>query len=294
MTAAGPHPRILVIEHDDSAPVARLGDWLREAGADVVVVRPDRGDRLPDPAGPDTPSGSTPDSPSSAVPSSAVPGSAGPGRPTVGAPTGSALSDWDAVVCMGGPMNAADDVTAPWLPATRALLAGAVRDRIPTLGVCLGAQLLALATGGSVDPGLDGPETGAHLAAKRDAANTDPLFGPLPMTPDVMHFHDDVVSDLPPGAVLLMSSTGYPHQAYRVGPAAWGVQFHIETTAAGVREWARAVGQAPTRRFGDVLDEAEGAMAEVWSAFAARFVDLAAGRGDGPAGRRIDLTVAPR
>lgn len=242
-------PRILVLEHDEAAPVARLGDWLRVAGAELSVV-----------------------------------------RAYAGAPIPAEPVDWDGIVCLGGRMGAAQDEVAPWLPATRGLLAAAVQNRIPTLGVCLGAQLLALATGGSVDPGLEGPEIGAHLAAKRDAANSDPLFGPLPMTPDVMHFHDDVVSDLPPGAVLLMSSTGYPHQAYRVGPAAWGVQFHIETTAADVRTWARMTDQPASWRLADALDEADEAMTEIWSEFAARFVDVCRQRPT----RRIEVGVSAR
>ena len=52
------------------------------------------------------------------------------------------------------------------------------------------------------------------------------------MTPDVMHYHYDIVDPLPPGAVLLLSSHGYPNQAWRIGPAAWGLQFHIEPDAA--------------------------------------------------------------
>ena len=110
-------------------------------------------------------------------------------------------------------------------------IAGHPRSRTatPTLGVCLGGQLLAAATGGTVRKGADGPEIGAYLTAKRDAAMDDPLFADVPMTPDVMQYHYDVVATLPQGAVLLLSSTGYPNQAWRQGPAAWGVQFHLET-----------------------------------------------------------------
>ncbi|MTD16663.1 type 1 glutamine amidotransferase [Nakamurella sp. YIM 132087] len=196
------------------------------------------------------------------------------------------LSMFDAVVSMGGEMGALDDDVAPWLPATRALLSAAVDREVPVLGICLGAQLLAAATGGEVTRGADGPEIGAYLAAKRDAAEQDPLFDAAPMTPDVMHYHYDVISRLPPGAVLLMSSTGYPHQAYRVGRRAWGVQFHIETDAATVREWAAHEG-LPTHsgRLGPVLDEADAAMAVVWRDMVHRFADLAAAP-TGPAGAR--------
>ena len=153
----------------------------------------------------------------------------------------------DALISMGGEMGARDDEIAPWLPATRRLLASAVRTTTPTLGVCLGGQLLAAATGGTVRKGADGPEIGAYLTAKRDAAMDDPLFADVPMTPDVMQYHNDVVATLPQGAVLLLSSTGYPNQAWRQGPAAWGVQFHLETSAENVREWARGEGKDTDR-----------------------------------------------
>lgn len=199
------------------------------------------------------------------------------------------LDGIDAVVSLGGVMGAQDDDIAPWLPATRSLLAAATTARTPTLGICLGAQLLAVANGGTVVRGADGPEIGAHLTAKRDAAEDDPLFDALPMTPDAMQYHHDVVSVLPPGSVLLLTGGGYPHQAFRVGPAAWALQFHIEATAARVREWAVAEGRPLQGRLGPRLDDAERVMAEVWPAFVARFVDQA--RPDAPVvpGRRLPL-----
>jgi GMP synthase-like glutamine amidotransferase len=232
--------RILVLEHDASDPLLRLGGWLADAGADVHVLRLHAGDALP-----------------------------------------ADLTGYDAVLSLGGDMGAYDDDIAPWLPATRALLARAVAERTPTLAICLGSQLLAAATGGTVTKGADGPEIGAYLTAKRDAAENDPLFDPLPMTPDVMHYHYDVVSTLPPGAVLLLSSTGYPHQAWRIGSAAWGLQFHIEPSAADLRAWGRSEGREPIGRLGPVLDQAEEAMGEVWRDFVARFVRFASGQQTG-------------
>jgi GMP synthase-like glutamine amidotransferase len=139
---------------------------------------------------------------------------------------------------MGGPQQAYDDGSAPWLRATKELIRSAVANGLPTLGVCLGAQLLAEATGGRVQPGEHGPEVGAKLVAKRDAAAADPLFWDLPLSPVVVQWHWDAVTDLPPAATLLMSSPTYPHQAFRVGERAWGIQFHIETDAAMVGRWA--------------------------------------------------------
>ncbi|RIJ76380.1 type 1 glutamine amidotransferase [Nakamurella silvestris] len=184
---------------------------------------------------------------------------------------------YDGVISLGGEMGALDDHIAPWLPQARELLAACVTGRTPTLGICLGAQLMAAATGGTVAKGVDGPEIGAHLTAKRDAAETDPLFNALPMTPDVMQYHYDVIQTLPPGAVLLLSGTGYPNQAFRLGSAAWAVQFHIEPTAEAVRSWAATEGREPVGRLGDMLDDAERQMGEVWREFTARFVSFAAG-----------------
>ncbi len=186
------------------------------------------------------------------------------------------LTGYDALISLGGEMGAYDDDVAPWLPGTRELLARAVAGELPTLGICLGSQLLAVATGGTVTRGADGPEIGAYLTAKRDAAESDPLFDALPMTPDVMQYHYDVVSTLPPGAVLLLSSTGYPNQAWRQGSAAWAIQFHIESSAADLRSWGAAEGREPVRRLGPVLDQAEEVMTQVWGDFIGRFVAFAA------------------
>lgn len=199
-------------------------------------------------------------------------------RAFAGDPVPADLSGFDGVISLGGSMGAWDDDVADWLPATRALLAAAVRDQVPTLGICLGSQLLAAATGGQVAVGDRGPEIGAYLTAKRDAAQSDPLFAAMPMTPDVMQYHYDVVAQLPPGAVLLMTGTGYPNQAWRLGDAAWGIQFHIEPSADDVRGWAVSEGRDPDTmpRLGSALDEAAENMAVGWREFTHAFVAFAA------------------
>src|ERR1700743_525749 len=66
----------------------------------------------------------------------------------------------DALIVLGGPMGAYDDERAPWLPSVRQVMRSAIDDGVPTLGICLGAQLLAVAAGGRVEVGAAGPEIG--------------------------------------------------------------------------------------------------------------------------------------
>lgn len=202
------------------------------------------------------------------------------------APAAGPLPDpgsYAAVVVMGGPMGAYDDEAHPWLPAVRDLLRTAVAQQVPTLGICLGGQLLAGALGGQVRPGDEGPEIGPALVAKRDVAASDRLFGPVPFTPDVLHWHYDVVTRLPAGATLLASSTRYEVQAFRVGESAWGTQFHVETTPEQVRRWAAADAGRLAEEGWDVdaalarwdLETVHEDLREVWEPFARRFAELA-------------------
>jgi GMP synthase (glutamine-hydrolysing) len=163
----------------------------------------------------------------------------------------------DALVVLGGPMGAGDDERAPWLPAVRSLLATAIDDGVPTLGICLGAQLLAAAAGGEVRRGDAGPELGY---GEVDVTVSDELLaeGSLP----VVQWHFDAVTRLPEDALLLASSDRYAIQAFRVGDVAWGLQFHVEATLPMVADWATAdaedirtlLGRTPEDVVGDVAD----------------------------------------
>lgn len=192
------------------------------------------------------------------------------------------VSDHDALVVLGGPQQAYDDSSAPWVRASKDLLRAAVRDDVPVLGICLGAQLLAEATGGRVAKGEQGIEAGARLVAKRDAAWEDPLFRDVPLTPTVLQWHEDVVTQLPPAAVLLASSPMYQNQAFRVGRA-YGLQFHVEATPATLQHWADDYGDAVVESGRDPQALAQRAVAELdeveacWRPLAVRFAELARG-----------------
>ncbi|MGN8245045.1 type 1 glutamine amidotransferase [Cellulomonas soli] len=153
----------------------------------------------------------------------------------------------DGLIVLGGQMSALD-VDVPGIAATRTLLAEAVAAGVPTLGICLGAQLLAVAQGGRVHVAAPpGREAGVIEVHWRPEALTDALVGPLldPGTPEerrttpMPSMHADAVVDLPRGAVWLAHSRQYPYQAFRVGPSAWGLQFHPEASPATLHAWAQ-------------------------------------------------------
>ncbi|MDI5981836.1 type 1 glutamine amidotransferase [Amycolatopsis magusensis] len=193
------------------------------------------------------------------------------------------LDGYQGLVVLGGGMDAEDDRNHPWLAEVRRLLAAATGTRLPTLAICLGAQLLTVATGGTVGRAERGPEVGARLVSKKDVAWIDPLFADLPLMQDVMQFHQDDIRRLPPGAELLASAPWHENQAFRLNQCIYGVQFHIETTPEVVLDWARAEPDlAALAREGafdtEALTRVHADIAETWRPFAERFVRLAQGR----------------
>lgn len=157
-----------------------------------------------------------------------------------------AADDLDGLVVLGGNMSAHDE-HEPGIPETRALLADAARAGVPTLGICLGAQLLAVATGGRVDVAAPpGREAGIVDVRWRPEATADPLVGGLAADAErtagrstpMPTMHADAVVDLPRNATWLAASRTYPYQAFRIGDAAWGLQFHPEASPALMDAWS--------------------------------------------------------
>lgn len=125
----------------------------------------------------------------------------------------------------------------PWSEASAAWLAGAVAQRIPTLGICYGHQLLAHALGGQVGDNPLGIEVGTEQIRLLPAAAQDPLFAGLPDPLPAHVAHLQAVLALPPGAVPLAEGRRARHQAFVVGGCAWGVQFHPEFDAEVTRAY---------------------------------------------------------
>lgn len=159
-------------------------------------------------------------------------------------PTG--LADHEALVIMGGPMSAASDEGFPWRGAELRLVREALDCSIPCLGVCLGAQIIAMAGGAECFAG-PAPEIGwAPIWLTADAGE-DPLFRGLSGEFPALHWHGDTFS-LPVGAVHLARSEAYRNQGFRVGERAWGLQCHLEVDDGIVNAMVDA--------FGDQLDDA--------------------------------------
>ena len=131
----------------------------------------------------------------------------------------------DLLVVMGGPMGVYDTADHPWIvPEVNAIAARIAAGR-PTLGVCLGAQMIAAALGSAVYPGAQGRELGFSPLRFTDDGATSPVgrIGEV----EVLHWHGDTF-DLPPDVELLASTDRYPHQAFRRGPNLLALQFHAE------------------------------------------------------------------
>lgn len=179
------------------------------------------------------------------------------------------------LVVLGGPMSADEDDINPWLPAVRRLLADTVAAEVPTLGICLGAQLLALACGGRVEKWAQpGREAGVVDVRFQPAARDDPLLAGLPNPYPAPSMHRDAVSRLPDDATWLASSTMYPYQAFRVGRAAWGLQFHPEVSRDGIRTWADQYADVDTARVVREYESRRSDIDDAGRALAANFATL--------------------
>lgn len=195
-------PRVLVVEHEQMCPPGWVGEWLVDAGGDLDVRRPYAGDALP-----------------------------------------ADLVDHDALVVLGGSMGAGDDADHPWLTRVKHLLRRAATTQVPTLGICLGHQLAAVALGGRVERNPRGQQVGVLDVGWTPQADSDALLGAFARVrasgpTRAVQWNNDVVTETPPGTVVLAQTPYDEVQAARFAPTVWGVQWHPETGEEIVRAWA--------------------------------------------------------
>jgi GMP synthase-like glutamine amidotransferase len=196
--------RVLIVQNFDNTGPGQVGAALTEAGAQMDLRKPYRGDPLPLNA-----------------------------------------AGHDAMVVLGGGQSALDDEDHPYIPPLLSLMRDfGDRDR-SVLGICLGSQLLARAHGGDNLLGA-APEFGWRTIARTADGAADPVLGAVSKEFTSFQWHDDTFT-LPSGAVRLATNPIAENQAFRIGRASYGIQFHFEADRRLVGHW--------TKVFADFLAE---------------------------------------
>ena len=191
-------------------------------------------------------------------------------------PPGNAATRFGAVMVFGGSMQVDQDGEHPWLAEERALVSDLVDAAVPTRGVCLGAQLLAQTAGAHVGPATV-PEIGWHPVTLTAEGAADPVFAAGPHRFAAYQTHSYGFA-LPAGAAPLAHGDGDALQAFRLGAAAWGVQFHPEVTWEIVDPWIAEDAADGKVDDEDALREETRANLPRWTSFGralcARFLEL--------------------
>ncbi len=181
---------IIVLQHHDIETPGRLGMTLRDHGYRLDVRRPDR----------DAARALPPD-----------------------------LDEVQGLIVMGGPQSLTPDELRdmPWLIAEAKFIKQAHDAELPVIGVCLGAQLIAHALGGAVEP-MPTPEVGFETVSIDPVGQIDPILAGIAWDAPQFHIHAHQVTALPQGATVLASSAACENQAFTVGLRTYAFQFHFE------------------------------------------------------------------
>ena len=144
------------------------------------------------------------------------------------------LEAYDAVMTFGGAMNVDDEDRHPWLGPEKRLLAELLERDTPLLGVCLGSQLVSAAAGGSPQRASE-PEIGWFEIEVTGEGAVDPLLAGLEPSFEAFEWHSYECGA--PERATVLAATPVCGQAFRFGPAAWGIQFHPEVTPQIAEDW---------------------------------------------------------
>ena len=188
---------------------------------------------------------------------------------------------YDAVMTFGSSVHIDQGDAHRWIGEETALLTEMLERGTPLLGVCLGAQLLSAAAGGEPRRARE-TEIGWYEVEVTDDAVDDPLIGPLGPRFDALEWHRYECG--PPSHATVIARTPVCVQAFRVGDAAWGIQFHAEVRGADVERWISEHREGDDEPPGGVDIEALGAQTRArmtaWSdlgrALCGRFLAAAA------------------
>ena len=155
------------------------------------------------------------------------------------------LDGYAGLVMLGGGLMPDDDERAPWLARERGLAEQAIARDLPTLGICLGGQILAHVAGGTVRAKTGPKERGATQISPTAAGTIDAVLSALGEGAPMIENHEDMITVLPPSATLLASSTAVANQAFLLGEHVRGLQFHPEVSADDLLGWEEPVIPGP-------------------------------------------------
>ena len=182
---------------------------------------------------------------------------------------------------LGGSMDAYADDRHPWLGGVKQLVRAAAETRVPTLGICLGHQLAAVALGGAVHKNPLGQQIGLLEVGWTDAAADDPLLGAVFDARVCVQWNSDIVAVAPAGTEVLAWTPAGEIQAARFAPTVWGVQSHPEAGEEIVSLWADHDRDSAAERGVDVdeyvakVAAASDELGSSWRPLATRFAALA-------------------